>query len=156
MSGPEDSRGIGCKCAGTTSDLVGQVWSRRDGGLSQKSGAEEYGRISRGKAHFIFSEDYMALVVKNPPANPGDIRVVGLIPGLGRSPGGGHGSPLQYSCLENPMDRGVWQAVVHRVVKRWTRLKRLSRQAHPNEAPRSTWSKHRIQLEPKPFISQKR
>ena len=74
MSGPEDSRGLGCKCAGTTSDLVGQVWSRRDGGLSQKSGAEEYGRISRGKAHFIFSEDYMALVVKNPPANPGDIR----------------------------------------------------------------------------------
>ena len=62
----------------------------------------------------------MALVVKNPPANPGDIRVVGLIPGLGRSPGGGHGSPLQYSCLQNPMDRGVWQAVVHRVVKCWT------------------------------------
>ena len=48
-----------------------------------------------------------ALVVKNPPANAGDIRDGGLIPGLGRSPGGGHGNPLQYSCLENPMDRGA-------------------------------------------------
>ena len=50
-----------------------------------------------------------ALVVKNPPANAGD---VGLIPASGRSPGGGHGKPLQYSCLENPMDRGAWQATV--------------------------------------------
>ena len=53
----------------------------------------------------------MALVVKNPPTNAGD---PGLIPGSGRSPGGGHGNSLQYSCLENPMDRGVWQATVHR------------------------------------------
>ena len=51
----------------------------------------------------------VALVVKNPPANAGDIRDVGAIPGLGRSPGGGHGNLLQYSCLENPMDRGTWQ-----------------------------------------------
>ena len=51
----------------------------------------------------------MALVVKNPPAN-GDIRDSDLIPGWGRSPGGGRGNPLQYSCLENPMDRGAWQA----------------------------------------------
>ena len=50
---------------------------------------------------------------------------VGLIPGSGRSPGGGHGSPLQYSCLENPMDRGAWRAVVHGITKSWTRLKRL-------------------------------
>ena len=47
------------------------------------------------------------LVVKNPPANAGDMRNVGLIPGSGRSPAGGHGNPLQYSCLENPMDRGA-------------------------------------------------
>ena len=47
------------------------------------------------------------LVVKNPPANAGDIRDLGLIPGLGRSFGGGHGGPLQYSCLENPVDRGA-------------------------------------------------
>ena len=45
------------------------------------------------------------------------------IPGLGRSPGGGHGNPLQYSCLENPMDRGAWQAIVHRVAQSWARLK---------------------------------
>ena len=57
----------------------------------------------------------VALVVKNLPANAGDLRDVGSSPGLGRSPGGGHGNPLQYSCLENPMDRGAWQALVHRV-----------------------------------------
>ena len=54
-------------------------------------------------------------MVKNPPANVGDERDAGLIPGLGRSPRGGHGNPLQYSCLENPMDRGAWWATVHRV-----------------------------------------
>ena len=58
----------------------------------------------------------MALMVKNPPANARDIRDAGLIPGLGRSPGGGHGNPLQYSCLENPMDIGAWHTV-HGVVK---------------------------------------
>ena len=50
----------------------------------------------------------MVLEVKNPPANSGDIREAGSIPGWGRSPGGGHGNPLQYSCLENPMDRAAW------------------------------------------------
>ena len=55
--------------------------------------------------------------IKNLPANAGDVRDVGLIPGLGRSPGGGHGNPLQYCCLENPRDRGAWQATVHRVTK---------------------------------------
>ena len=56
----------------------------------------------------------MALVVNNLPANAGGKRDVGSIPGLGRSPGVGHGNPLQYSCLENPMSRGAWQATVHR------------------------------------------
>ena len=56
-------------------------------------------------------------MVKNLPANPGDIRDVGLIPESGRSPGGGHGNPLQYSCLENLMDRGAWKAIVHRVAQ---------------------------------------
>ena len=60
------------------------------------------------------------VVVKNPPANAGDIRDVGSIPGLGRSLGGGHGNPLQYSCLENSVDRGAWWATVHRVKKSWT------------------------------------
>ena len=55
----------------------------------------------------------VALVVKDLPANAGDLRDIGLIPGLGRSPGGGHGNPLQYSCLENPMDRGAWQGMSH-------------------------------------------
>ena len=62
----------------------------------------------------------VALVVKNLPANAGDIRDMGSIPGLGRSARGGHGNPLQYSCLENPMDRGVWRAIVHRVTKSQT------------------------------------
>ena len=62
----------------------------------------------------------MALVVKNLPANAGDIRDAGLIPGLGKSPGEGNGNPLQYSCLENPIDRGAWQAIVHGVAKSWT------------------------------------
>ena len=65
----------------------------------------------------------MALMVQNLPANAGDIRDAGLISGSGKSPGGGHGTPLQYSCLENPMDRGAWQATVHRVTKNWTLLK---------------------------------
>jgi len=65
----------------------------------------------------------MALMVQNLPANAGDIRDAGLISGSGKSPGGGHGNPLQYSCLENPMDRGAWQATVHRVTKNWTLLK---------------------------------
>ena len=62
----------------------------------------------------------MVLVVKKPSANAGDIRDMGSIPGLGRCPGGGHGNLLQYSCLENPMDRGAWQAMLHRVAKNGT------------------------------------
>ena len=61
-------------------------------------------------------------MVKNTPANAGDERDVGLIPGLGRSPGGGHGNPLEYSCLENPMDREAWWAMVHGDPQSWTRL----------------------------------
>ena len=74
-----------------------------------------------------------ALVVKNPPANAGDIRDMGSIPGLGGSPGGGHGNPLQCSCLKNPVDRGAsgggW-ATVHRVTQSRTQLKQLSTHAH--------------------------
>ena len=58
-------------------------------------------------------------MVKDLPANAVD---PGLIPGSGRFPGGGHGNPLQYSCLENPRDREAWQATVHGVTKSWTRL----------------------------------
>ena len=56
-------------------------------------------------------------------ANSRDIRDVGSIPGLGISPGRGPGNPLQYSCLESPMDRGAWKATVHRVTKSWIQLK---------------------------------
>ena len=55
----------------------------------------------------------MALVVKNPPANAGDAGDMSSSPGSGRSPGGGHDNPLQYSCLKNPMDRGAWWAIIH-------------------------------------------
>ena len=64
----------------------------------------------------------MMLVVKNLPANTGNIRDMGSIPESGRSPGEGNGNPLQYSCLENSMDRGAWQAMVHGVTKSWKQL----------------------------------
>ena len=64
----------------------------------------------------------MALVVKSLPANAGEARDAGWIPGWGRSPGGEHGNPLQDSYLENPMDRGAWSATVHGVTKSGTRL----------------------------------
>ena len=59
---------------------------------------------------------------KNPPANSGDIREAGSVPGLRRSPGGRHGNTVQYSCLENPVDREAWWTMVHRVAKNWTQL----------------------------------
>ena len=62
----------------------------------------------------------VALMVKNLPANARDLRDAGSIPGLGRSPGGGQSNPPQCSCLESPMDRGAWQATVHRVPESWT------------------------------------
>ena len=66
------------------------------------------------------------LTVKKLPANTGDIRNMGLIPGLGRSPGGGNGNPFQYTCLQNYMDRDAWQAIVHMVAKTHTQLERLN------------------------------
>ena len=89
-------------------------------------GRGQKGHSSKGTSRFCSfllgkSGDFPGgSVIKNPPANAGDARVTGSIPGSGRSPGGGHGNPLQYSCLENPMDRGVWQATVYRVAKTWT------------------------------------
>ena len=64
-----------------------------------------------------FWTSLVAQIVKTPPANAGD---AGSVPGLGRSPGEGNGNPLQYSCLENPMDREAWWATVHGVTKSWT------------------------------------
>ena len=84
-------------------------------------------------------------MVKNPAASARDMREAGSIPGSGRSPGGGHGDPLQHSCLENPMDREAWRATVHRVTESLTRLKQLST-AHtlgPSAYQPETWNKLR-------------
>ena len=80
--------------------------------------------------HGVNWASQVAQVVKNPSANAGDVRDSGSIPGLGGSPGGGHGNPLQYPHLESPRDRGAWWAMVHRVTKSWIGLKRISTQAH--------------------------
>ena len=77
--------------------------------------------METGSQSFPKLEEQVALVVGKEP-DAGDIGDMG-IPGLGRSPGGGHGNPLQYPYLENPMDRGAWQARVHGVTKSQTRLK---------------------------------
>ena len=81
-------------------------------------------------AIYIKWASQVVLVVKNLPANAGDIRDTGSIPGSGRSTTVENGNPLQYSCLENPKDRGVWQATLHRVAKSWTQLKQLSTRVH--------------------------
>ena len=69
------------------------------------------------RSHSKLRASQVAIVVKNLPARAGGTRGKGLIPGSGRSPGGGNGNPFQYSCLGNPMDRGAWQAIVHWVIK---------------------------------------
>ena len=78
---------------------------------------------------FVNWASHVALVLKNLPANAGDVRDVGSISGFGRSSGGGHGDQPQYSCLENPMGRGAWWATVHGITKSQTRLKQLSMHA---------------------------
>ena len=96
-------------------------------------GLRDCGKSWRNKIILCLVETILGfqvvLVVKNPPAEARDIRDAGQIPGSGRSPGGGRGNPLQYSCLGNPTDRGAWRDSVHRVTKSATQLKRLSRQA---------------------------
>ena len=89
--------------------------------------------------------EQVVLVVKNPPANAGDIRDLGSIPGLGRCPREEHGNPLQYPCLENPTDRGAWQATVHGVAKSWTRLEQLSEHVCARACAHT--QTHRIELE---------
>ena len=69
-----------------------------------------------------YGASLVAQMVKNLPANAGDARDTGLIPGVGRSPGIGNGTPLQYSCLENSMGRGAWWATVDGVSKSWAQL----------------------------------
>ena len=78
----------------------------------------------------LFGASQVVLVVKNLPASRGDVTDVGSILRSGRFPGGGHGDPLQHSCLGNPMDRGALQSTVHSVAQNQTHLKQLSRHAH--------------------------
>ena len=85
---------------------------------------------------YIPRTSQVALMVKNSPANAGDIRDTGLIPGFGGSPGGGHSNPLQYSRLENAMDRGAWWAMAHGVAKNQTQLKQFSMQAYIPHLPK--------------------
>ena len=83
---------------------------------------------------------WVALVVKSPSANAGDLRDTGSIPGSGRSPGGGHGNPLQYSCPENPMGRRAWQATVHRVAESdTTEATQQARMHQERETAYSRW-----------------
>ena len=84
----------------------------------------------------------VVLVVKIPPVNARDTGDLGLILGLGRSPGVGNGNPLQYSCLESSMDGGAWWAIVHGITKSWTRLKplRLFLWTRPQSVPKNAWA----------------
>ena len=84
----------------------------------------------------LSSSSPMAQVVKNPPANAGG---AGLIPGSGRSPGEGNCNPLQYSCLENPMDKGAWQATVHGVAKELDGTERLKQHIRAKEIKLKKW-----------------
>ena len=100
-------------------------WQHRD--IGKKAGRSRRQR-EMSLSEFAFPSVFqrasqVALVIKNPRADAGDARDAGSIPGLGRSLGGGHGNPLQYSCLENPMDRGAWWATVHGVAQSRTLLK---------------------------------
>ena len=93
-------------------------------------------RRHRGGTYPFPKASQVALVVKNLPASAGDIRDAGLFPGSSRCPRGGDGNPLQYSYLENPMDRGAWWATVSRVARSWTWLKRFGTHTHTH---RATW-----------------
>ena len=94
---------------------------------------------------WAYSADFqVALVIKNPPASAGDVRDLGLVPGLGRSPGEGNGNPLQYFCLENPMDRGTWWTTVHGVTKGQTQLKWLSTHEYTKQTHRRRISSNGI------------
>ena len=116
-------------------------WRTRMPGVLQSMVSQRVGTIkwldnNNNKSYiytsFYFGASLVVLVVKNLAANEGDARNSGFIPGSGRSPGEVSGNPLQYSCLENPMDRGAWQSTVHGVTESQTWLKGLSTHAGMN------------------------
>ena len=94
--------------------------------MLQSMGLQRVGHDGATELKHFVGASQVALVVKNLPAYTEDIRYMGLIPGSGRCPGGGHGNPPQYTCLEHLIDRGVCQAIVHWVAKSKTQLKGLS------------------------------
>ena len=100
--------------------LFGVVLCLLNGDSTWRASANIKPRITRIFSNYNTWASQVVLIVKNPPANAGDIGGAGSIPESGRSPGGGHGNPLQYSFLENPMDRRAWWATVHRVAKTQT------------------------------------
>ena len=95
-----------------------------------------------GKSIFFVWTSQVALVAKNLPANVGDVRDAGSVPGLGRSPRGGHGNPLQYSCLENAMDRGAWEATVHGVAKSQAQLSTHTHTHTHTHTQHTVWAEH--------------
>ena len=99
------------------------------------------GSVVKGSALPMVMDFPGGAAVKNLPAKAGDTRDAGLIPGYGRSPGGGHGNRLQYSCLENLVDRGAWRATVHGSQKNWTRLSTCIHtfNGQGTEIPHATW-----------------
>ena len=99
---------------------------------NKKESAFKSARNRFSKPYHTRWTSQLVLMAKNLPANAGDVRDEGSIPGSRRSTGGGHGNPLQYSCLEDPMDRGAWWVAVHGITKSRTRLKRLSTHTPPN------------------------
>ena len=109
-------------------------------------GCTQIGAVMNKVAMYVTWLSQAALVVKCLPANMGECKWHGSIPGSGRSPGGRRDNLLQYSCLENPMDREAWQAMVHRVAKSRIWLKRLSMHACTFHAWVSVWTKAFISL----------
>ena len=110
-------------------------WTGRPGVL-QSVGSQKAGHNWVTEPNWTNGNIQVALVVKNLPAKPGNVKDSGSIPGSGRSPGEENGMPLQYSCLEHAMDRGAWWAIVHSFAKSWTRLKQLN--THVWEHPLSS------------------
>ena len=94
----------------------------------------QLGKLRHGRVSQV------VLVIENLPANAGDVGDSGLIPGSGTSPGGGHGNPLQYFCLENPIYRGAWQATVHSITQSWSWLKQLSTRHGSNLSIHWSWT----------------
>ena len=107
--------------------------------LDMKTGDSSSFLTPLGIIYTLSQASQVALVVKNLPATARDTRNTSSVSGSGRSPAGGHGNPLQYTCLENPTDRGAWWATVHRVAKSQTWLKRLSMHAHIHQANTEIW-----------------